>query len=86
MAASPRRKSTFAIDDALTVDQNIAALALKLRTADAQLMSILTPSLTNFSNEVSVDQDALLDALYAATASMLKPEVGDDVMEKDAGQ
>ena len=31
MAASPEQRLTFAIDDALTVDENIAAFALKLK-------------------------------------------------------
>lgn len=83
MAASPRQKLAFAIDDALTVDENIAALALKLKTADAQLTGILTSSLTDFSNVVSVNQDALLDALYAVTAA---PKAGEDVKDKGERQ
>jgi hypothetical protein len=86
MAASPKQKLTFAIDDALTVDENIAAFALKLQTADAQLTSTLTSSLTNFSNEVSVNQDALLDALYAATAPAPEPKAGEDAKGNGAGQ
>ena len=86
MAASPRQKLTFAIDDALTVDENIAAFAEKLKTADAQLTSILTSSLIDFSNDVSVSQDALLDALYVATTPAPEPEAGEDANDKAAGQ
>jgi hypothetical protein len=86
MAASPRQKLTFAIDDALTVDENIAAFALKLKMADARLTSILTSSLTDFSNEVSVNQDSLLDALYAATAPAPELKAGEDTKDKGAGQ
>jgi len=74
MAASPKPKVAFSIDDALTVDENIAAFALKLKIADADLAARMTPSLTDFSNEVSVNQDTLLDTLYAATAPT--PKVG----------
>jgi len=83
MAASAKPKLTFAIDDALTVDENIAAFAENLKAADAQLANILTASLADFSDEVSVDQDALLDALYAATAPAPQPDTGEDA--KDTG-
>jgi hypothetical protein len=86
MAVAPKQKLTFAIDDALTVEENIAAFALKLKMADAQLTSILTSSLTDFSNEVSVNQDALLEALYAATAPAPEPKAGEDAKDKGAGQ
>lgn len=86
MAASPKQQLTFTIDDALTVDENIAAFALKLKMAEAQLTSILSPSLTDFSNEVSVNQDALLDALYAATAPAPEPKAGEDAKDQGAGQ
>jgi len=86
MAASPEQRLTFAIDDALTVDENIAAFALKLKMTGAQLTSILISSLVGFSNGASVNQDALLDALYAATAPAPEPKTGEDATDKGAGQ
>lgn len=86
MAAAPKQKLTFAIDDALAVDDNIAAFALQLKISDTQLASILTPSLIDFSNGVSLDQDALLGALYAETAPAPEPKVGEGAKDKDARQ
>jgi hypothetical protein len=40
--------------------------------------------LIDFSNDLPVNQDALLDALYAATAP--EPEAGEDAKDMDAGQ
>jgi hypothetical protein len=83
MASTLKSKLTFVIDDALTVDENIAAFANAAKAVDPQLANVLASALADFSNEVSVDQDGLLDALYAATAPA--PKDGPDEVFKDEG-
>jgi len=63
----PKHTLTFEIDDGLTVDQTITVFGEALRQADPQLAEALVPMLSEFSLEIMVDQDQLLDALYAAT-------------------
>ncbi|WP_407114715.1 hypothetical protein [Bradyrhizobium sp. LMG 9283] len=58
----------FGIDDNDTVDQNISALAAALKRIDDPLADVLSGALAKLSLEIAVDQEALLDALYAATA------------------
>lgn len=58
----------FEIDDNLTADQTLAAFAEAMKQADAPLADILAPVLSDLSLDVAIDQDQLLDALYAATA------------------
>jgi hypothetical protein len=65
--------TAFEIDDAQTVDQNISAFTSALETIDGALASVLSASLSKISLEIPFDQDALLDALYAATAPV-EPE------------
>lgn len=84
MAIAAKQKLTFAIDDALTVDENIASFALTLKAADAELAHVLTASLANYSNDVPVDQDTLLDALFAATAP--KEEARTNAQDEGGGQ
>ncbi|WP_456744809.1 hypothetical protein [Bradyrhizobium sp. USDA 4354] len=57
----------FEIDDKNTVDQNISALAAALKRIDDPLADVLSEALEKLSLEIAVDQEALLDALYAAT-------------------
>lgn len=65
--------TAFEIDDTQTVDQNISAFTSALKTVDDALASVLSASLSKISLEIHLDQDALLDALYAATAP-IEPE------------
>ncbi|MBH5396446.1 hypothetical protein HZZ13_01275 [Bradyrhizobium sp. CNPSo 4010] len=58
----------FEIDDKNTVDQNISALAAALKRIDDPLADVLSGALAKLSLEIAVDQGALLDALYEATA------------------
>ncbi len=58
----------FEIDDNLTADQTLAAFAEALKRADPPLAEVLAPVLSDLSQDIAVDQDRLLDALYVATA------------------
>jgi hypothetical protein len=64
----PKLKIVFEIDDSLTADQTFAAFAEALKQADSPLAEVLAPVLSDLSQDIAVDQDQLLDALYAATA------------------
>ena len=64
----PKQTIAFEIDDNLTADQTLAAFAEAMKQADAPLADILTPVLSDLSLDVAIDQDQLLDALYAAIA------------------
>ncbi|MET4751188.1 hypothetical protein [Bradyrhizobium sp. RT11b] len=56
----------FEIDDSRTVDENISALSAALKRIDDPLADVLSGALSNLSLDIALDQDALLDALYAA--------------------
>jgi hypothetical protein len=64
----PQEATTFDIDDTKTVEDNITALAGALQAIDGPLSAVLAPSLTVMSHGTTIDNDPLLDALYAATA------------------
>jgi hypothetical protein len=64
----PKGNVTFDIDDGQTVDQNITAFTDRLATIDPALSAILGAQLVALSNDMDLDQGAILDALYAATA------------------
>lgn len=64
----PKQTIAFDIDDGLTADQTLAAFAEVLKQADPPLAEVLAPVLSDLSQDIAVDQDQLLDALYAATA------------------
>ena len=64
----PKQTIVFEIDDSLTVDQTLAVFAEALKQADPPLAEILAPVLSDLSQDIAVDQDQLLDTLYAATA------------------
>lgn len=64
----PKQIIAFEIDDHLTADQTLVAFAKAMKQADAPLAEILAPVLSDLSLDVAIDQDQLLDALYAATA------------------
>ncbi len=64
----PKQTIAFEIDDNLTADQTLAAFAEAMKQADAPLADILALVLSDLSLDVAIDQDQLLDALYAATA------------------
>ena len=73
----------FEIDDSLTTDQTLAAFAEALRQADPPLAEVLAPVLSDLSQDIALDQDRLLDALYAATAPV--PE-GAGAPDAEAGE
>lgn len=64
----PKQTIAFEIDDNLTADQTLAAFAEAMKQADAPLADILALVLSDLSLDVAIDQDQLLDALYAAIA------------------
>jgi hypothetical protein len=64
----PRQTMAFEIDDSLTTDQNLNAFAEALNQVDPALAAILARNLSDMSQDIAIDQNALLDALYAATA------------------
>jgi hypothetical protein len=64
----PKQTIAFEIDDNLTAEQTLAAFSEAMKQADAALAEILSPVLSDLSLDVVIDQDQLLDALYAATA------------------
>ncbi|WP_439360105.1 hypothetical protein [Bradyrhizobium sp. DASA03007] len=64
----PNIEIAFEIDDSRTVDENISALATTLKQVDNPLADVLSGALSKLSLEIALDQDALLDALYLATA------------------
>lgn len=64
----PKQTITFDIDDALTVNQNIKAFIERIKAFDGPLADILSASLPDISNDVTINQGQLLDSLYAATA------------------
>jgi hypothetical protein len=64
----PKGNVAFDIDDGQTVDQNITAFTDRLATIDPALAAILGAELVALSNDMDLDQGAILDALYAATA------------------
>lgn len=63
----PKPKATFAIDNTLTVDQNLEAFLECIKNVDASLAGVISGSLADMSNDIPVDQSQLLDSLYAAT-------------------
>lgn len=64
----PRGQIAFDIDDAQTVDQNIAIFVECLKTLDDSMADVLAAVLPNLSHDVDVNQGEVLDALYTATA------------------
>ena len=70
----PNQTIAFEIDDSLTADQTLAAFAEALKQADPPLAEVLAPVLSALSQDIAVDQDRLLDALYAATAPTPAPD------------
>ncbi len=64
----PKQTIAFEIDDSLTADQTLAAFGEALKQADPPLAQVLAPVLSDLSQDIAVDQDRLLDALYAATS------------------
>ena len=70
----PKQTIAFEIDDSLTADQTLAAFAEALKQADLPLAEVLAPVLSDLSQDIAVDQDQLLDALYAATAPAPAPD------------
>jgi hypothetical protein len=67
----PKQTIVFEIDDSQTADQALTAFAEALKQADPPLAQILAPVLSDLSQDIAVDQDQLLDALYAATAPVV---------------
>lgn len=65
----PKPKLTYAIDDTLGTDDNLAALSAAAASIDADLAAVLEPQLTAWTSGGAVDTNALWNALYAATAA-----------------
>jgi len=65
----PKPKLAYAIDDALSTDDNLAALSAAAASIDANLAAVLEPQLTAWASGEVVDTNALWNALYAATAA-----------------
>ena len=68
MTRIAKQAIAFEIDDNLTAEQTLAAFAEAMKQVDAPLAEILAPMLSDLSLDVAIDQDQLLDALYAPTA------------------
>lgn len=64
----PKPKLTYAIDDALSTDDNLAALKTAIEAIDTDLAAILSPQLSALSAGETVDTGAIWNALLAATA------------------
>ena len=64
----PRNNHAFAIDDALSTSDNLAAYARLLAAMDAPLGAAVTPFLAPLAAGQPIDTAAIWDALYAATA------------------
>tara|TARA_R110001599_G_scaffold261569_1_gene461985 strand:- start:4968 stop:5183 length:216 start_codon:yes stop_codon:yes gene_type:complete len=65
----PEAKLIYEIDDAESVDQNLATFCETLNAVDADLAAVLQDELSNISREKNVSRKTLYDALYAATNS-----------------
>ncbi len=63
-----RNNRAFAIDDALSTSDNLAAYAQLLAAIDAPLGTVLRPFLASLAAGQPIDTAAIWDALYAATA------------------
>lgn len=64
----PEGQISFDIDDAQTVDQNIAIFVERLKTLDDPMADALAAVLPNLSHDIEINQGEVLDALYTATA------------------
>lgn len=64
----PEGQISFDIDDAQTVDQNIAIFVERLKTLDDPMADVLAAVLPNLSHDLEINQGEVLDALYTATA------------------
>ncbi len=65
----PKPKLTYAIDDALSTEDNLAALSAAAASIDADFAAVLEPQLTAWASGGGVDTNAVWMALYAATAA-----------------
>lgn len=77
----PKQTLAFDIDDSATADQTVATFGEALKQVDPQLTEVLAPALSDFSQEIAVDQDQLLDALFAATAPAAADAQGGDASD-----
>ena len=64
----PGGQIALEIDDAQTVDQNIALFVEHLKTLDGPMGDVLAAVLPNLSHDLEINQGEVLDALYAAIA------------------
>ena len=64
----PGGQIALEIDDAQTVDQNIALFVEHLKTLDGPMADVLAAVLPNLSHDMEINQGEVLDALYAAIA------------------
>ena len=81
----PKQTIAFEIDDSLTADRTLAAFAEALKQADGPLAKVFAPVLSDISQDIAVDRDQLLDALYAATAPAPVPDEA-GTTDGEAGQ
>lgn len=65
--------SSYEIDDAKSVDDNLTTFAVTLATIDAPLATVLGPHLSDWGSGKALIHNELLDALYAATAPKEEP-------------
>lgn len=61
-------KLVYEIDDSLNVDDNLRALGKAVDALDPALSAILKSKLSAWAGNEAVDTDAILDALFEATA------------------
>ena len=61
-------KLVYEIDDALSVEDNLLALGTAVDALDPALSAVLKSKLSSWAGNEAVDTDAILDALFEATA------------------
>lgn len=64
----PKPKLVYEIDDALSVEENLLALRTAVDALDPTLSAVLKSKLSAWAGNEAVDTDAILDALFEATA------------------
>lgn len=73
----PKPKLVYEIDDALSVEDNLLALGAAVDALDPALSAVLKSKLAAWAGGEAVDTDAILDALFEATAPQEPAAEGD---------
>lgn len=73
----PIAKLTYEIDDALSIEDNLAALGGAIDALDPALSAILRPKLAAWASGEAVDLVAIWDALYTGSVGEPVFEIGD---------